>query len=110
MLLVHRPAYDDWSLPKGKALGGESDAECALREGEETGLEGELLFELPSTRYRDAQDRPKVVRYWAMRSVGGEAAPATEVDELRWLPLSQALEHLTWPGDRHVVAALIDAV
>jgi 8-oxo-dGTP diphosphatase len=111
VLLVHRPAYDDWSLPKGKALGGESDAECALREvEEETGLEGELLFELPSARYRDAQNRPKVVRYWAMRSVGGEAAPATEVDELRWLPLSQALEHLTWPGDRHVVAALIDAV
>ena len=111
MLLVHRPAYDDWSLPKGKALGGESDEQCALREvEEETRLQGELLFELPSTSYRDAQERPKVVRYWAMRSVGGEAAPATEVDELRWLPFSQALEHLTWPGDRHVVAALIDAV
>jgi 8-oxo-dGTP diphosphatase len=111
VLLVHRPAYDDWSLPKGKALSGESDEECALREvEEETGVQGELLFELPSTRYRDARDRPKVVRYWAMRSVRGAAVPATEVDELRWLPLSRAIEELTWDGDRQVVAALADAV
>ena len=111
MLLVHRPAYDDWSLPKGKALDGESDEHCALREvEEETGVRGRLLFELPSTRYRVASDRQKVVRYWAMRSAGGEAAPATEVDELRWVPLPQALEQLTWAGDRGVVAALADAV
>jgi 8-oxo-dGTP diphosphatase len=111
VLLVHRPACDDWSLPKGKALSGESDQECALREvEEETGVQGELLFELPSTQYRDGRGRPKVVRYWAMRSVGGEAAPATEVDELRWLPLSRAIEELTWDGDRQVVAALADAV
>ncbi|HKH30057.1 MAG TPA: NUDIX hydrolase [Gaiellaceae bacterium] len=111
VLLVHRPAYDDWSLPKGKALDGESDEDCAVREvEEETGLRCELRRELASTSYRDARGRPKVVRYWAMRSVSGEAAPATEVDELRWLPLRQAVEALTWDGDRGVVAALADAV
>jgi 8-oxo-dGTP pyrophosphatase MutT (NUDIX family) len=107
VLLVHRPGHEDWSLPKGKALAGESDEACALREvEEETGLRGELLFELPFTRYRDAKNRPKVVRYWAMRPVAGEAAPATEVDELRWLPLDEATEQLTWDGDRRVLAAL----
>ncbi|HKG10806.1 MAG TPA: NUDIX domain-containing protein [Gaiellaceae bacterium] len=97
--------------PRRHVRRGESDEECALREvDEETGLQAELMFELPSTRYRDGRDRPKVVRYWAMRSMGGEAAPATEVDELRWLPLSRAIEELTWDGDRQVVAALNDAV
>ena len=39
VVLVHRPAYDDWTLPKGKAYKGESDEDCALREvEEETGL------------------------------------------------------------------------
>ena len=43
LLLVHRPKYDDWSLPKGKHDPGETDEECARREiEEETGLVGEL--------------------------------------------------------------------
>src|SRR5206468_3522769 len=63
ILLVHRPRYDDWSLPKGKALPGESDEACAIREvKEETGLACELVAELPSTTYRDASGRPKRVR------------------------------------------------
>jgi 8-oxo-dGTP diphosphatase len=106
---VHRPRYDDWSLPKGKALDGESDEACALREvEEETGLRCTLEFELPSTRYRDAHGRPKVVRYWAMRTAGGEATPDTEVDELRWLSLDDAAAQLTQDNDRGVLAALRD--
>ncbi len=106
VLLVHRPASDDWSLPKGKALDGETDEACALREvAEEPGLRCALEFELPSTRYHDAEGRPKVVRYWAMRPIDGEATPATEVDELRWLPLAEAGRDLTWDGDREVLDA-----
>jgi 8-oxo-dGTP diphosphatase len=108
ILIVHRPAPDDWSLPKGKAFEGESDEDCAVREvEEETGLRGQLLFELPSTSYRDAHGRPKVVRYWAMTAAGNEGAvPATEVDQLRWFPLAEAAEWLTWEGDKRVLAAL----
>ena len=38
MLVVHRPRYDDWSFPKGKAEPGESMVLTAIREvAEETG-------------------------------------------------------------------------
>ena len=66
--LVHRPRYDDWSLPKGKLDEGESWEEAALREvEEETGLRCELGPEVGRTRYR-ASGRPKVVRYWLMEA------------------------------------------
>lgn len=106
ILLVHRPAYDDWSFPKGKAMPDESDEQCAIREvEEETGLVCELLDELPSTSYRDAKGRPKRVRYWLMRPVGGRLAFEHEVDEARWLRASEAREALTYARDRTVVDA-----
>ncbi len=75
---MHRPRYDDWTLPKGRLRGDETDEACALREvEEETGLRCELRFELPSTSYRDARDRAKRVRYWAMRPLDGWFRPRT---------------------------------
>ncbi len=107
VLLVHRPRYDDWSFPKGKALPGESDEECALREvAEETGLVCELGEELPSTRYRDARGRPKRARYWLMRPVAGELAFRHEVDDGVWLPAVEARERLTYARDLAVIADL----
>jgi 8-oxo-dGTP diphosphatase len=107
VLLVHRPAYDDWSLPKGKAHAGESDEDCAVREvEEETGLRCDLGRELPSTSYRDARGRPKVVRYWLMQPESGDAAGHDEVDEVVWLPLDEARSALTWERDRAVVDAV----
>ncbi len=109
VLVVHRPRYDDWSLPKGKCDPDESDAECALREvQEETGLRCRLSAELPTTSYRDSKGRPKTVRYWAMEPVAGdgEFTPNAEVDEIRWLSVSQALKRLSYDHDRPVVEAL----
>jgi 8-oxo-dGTP pyrophosphatase MutT (NUDIX family) len=107
VLLVHRPAYDDWSFPKGKAHDGESDEDCARREvEEETGLRCELGRELPSTRYRDGRGRRKVVRYWVMDAGEDEASAQAEVDEIAWLPLEEAKRRLTWDRDR----AVLDAV
>jgi 8-oxo-dGTP diphosphatase len=106
ILLVHRPRYGDWSLPKGKADAGESDADCARREvWEETGLTCVLGRELPSTRYRDNKGRDKVVRYWAMEPVEGSFTPNSEIDEVRWLPVDDALPLLTYDHDRPVVQA-----
>jgi 8-oxo-(d)GTP phosphatase len=105
-VLVHRPKYDDWSLPKGKAHDDEPDEETALREVlEETGLRCRLRFELPSTEYVDSRGRPKRVRYWAMEPLGGAFEPHDEVDELRWLSPAQALGLLTWERDQAVVRA-----
>lgn len=100
VLLVHRPKYDDWSFPKGKCDDGESDEACALREvAEETGLGCELLEEIGETSYRDAQGRPKVVRYWRMRAVDGEFEPHDEVDEIRWETPESAACMLSWSRD-----------
>jgi 8-oxo-dGTP diphosphatase len=105
--VVHRPKYEDWTLPKGKLDPGEDFEEAALREvGEETGLRCELGRELPTTSYRDSKDRPKVVRYWEMTPVAGEFEPNSEVDELRWLEPDEAAELLTYDRDREVLAAL----
>jgi 8-oxo-dGTP diphosphatase len=103
--LVHRPQYDDWTLPKGKLHRGEDFAEAALREvEEETGLRCELGRELPSTRYVDSKGRPKLVRYFEMRPVSGEFEPNDEVDELRWVDPEEAVELLTYDRDRELIA------
>jgi 8-oxo-dGTP pyrophosphatase MutT (NUDIX family) len=105
--VVHRPKYDDWSLPKGKLDPGEGWEEAALREvEEETGLQAELGPPLGEARYLDQKGRPKLVRYWEMTPVGGEFHPNKEVDELRWLPLDEAAALLSYDRDRDLLAAL----
>ncbi len=104
--LVHRPRYDDWSLPKGKVEPGETDAEAALREvQEETGLRCRLGPELAGTAYVDRKGRPKAVRYWSMTVLGGSFAPGDEVDELRWLGLEGAPAVLSYAHDAAVLAS-----
>ena len=107
VLVVHRPQYDDWSLPKGKCLAEETDEECALREvAEETGLLCELGDELPATVYRDAKGRMKRARYWSMTPHGGELSFEYEVDAGRWLAVAEAKALLTYERDVAVVDAL----
>jgi 8-oxo-dGTP diphosphatase len=107
VLVVHRPRYEDWSFPKGKLKPGETDEECALREvAEETGLVCELGEELPSTEYVDASGRPKLVRYWLMRPVGGQLEFLHEVDDARWLTRGEARALLSYKRDR----GLLDSV
>jgi 8-oxo-dGTP diphosphatase len=111
ILLVHRPRYDDWTVPKGKLDAGEDHATAALREvAEETGLRCALGAELASISYRDRRDRPKEVRYWAMTPVDGTFVPNDEVDEVRWLPVEAARSLLTYRRDESVLAALGQAV
>jgi len=107
VLLVHRPKYDDWTLPKGKAEKGESDEDCALREvQEETGLRCVLGPHLVDVAYSDRFRRPKIARYWAMHPVGGDFEPNAEVDEVRWLPIDDAARLLTYQRDQQVLDAL----
>jgi 8-oxo-dGTP pyrophosphatase MutT (NUDIX family) len=107
VLVVHRPRYRDWTFPKGKCEPGENDEACALREvAEETGLECVLEDELPSTSYTDSRGRPKRVRYWRLRVVGGELRFDHEVDEGRWVSSAEAEELLTYVRDLDVLRAL----
>jgi 8-oxo-dGTP diphosphatase len=100
VLLVHRPAYDDWTFPKGKLDRGETDEECALREvEEETGLRCRLGRELGSTTYRDAKGRQKRVRYWLMEVEAGELGFDNETDAARWLTFDDAAGLLSYPRD-----------
>jgi 8-oxo-dGTP diphosphatase len=104
--IVHRPRYDDWSLPKGKLDRGETFEEAALREvWEETGLRCALVRELPSVHY-DVRGRPKEVRYWLM-SVESDPGfePNDEVDDLRWLSAADAASLLTYDRDKEVLEA-----
>ncbi|HEX5882675.1 MAG TPA: NUDIX hydrolase, partial [Actinomycetota bacterium] len=87
IVLIHRPAYDDWSFPKGKLHPGETEAQAALREvEEETGLRCRLGREVGTAAYRDPKRRPKTVRYWEMTPAAGTLGAANEVDDARWVP------------------------
>ena len=106
--VVHRPRYDDWSLPKGKLDPGETFEQAALREvEEETGLRARLVRELPAVHYT-VRERPKVVRYWLMEVESDPGfEPNDEVDELRWLSPADAVGLLTYDRDKGVVAAAV---
>jgi 8-oxo-dGTP diphosphatase len=101
--VIHRPKYDDWTLPKGKLDPGESHEQAALREvAEETGFSAELGAGIGETVYV-ADGRTKRVRYWSMRAVGGQFRPNREVDDLRWLRRDDARRLLTYDRDREML-------
>ena len=107
IVIVHRPQYDDWSLPKGKLDKGETWEQAALREvEEEVGLRCRLGDELPPIGYTDHKGRAKVVRYWLMEPEGDPAfEPNEEVDEMRWLTPGEAAGTLSYPHDGELVRA-----
>jgi len=132
VLIVHRPRYDDWSLPKGKAEPGERAEDTALREvQEETGYRCVLGAEIPTVHYEDRRGRQKEVRFWHMTVISDESpkrdeseafvpneepgfipneepgfVPNEEVDDLRWISPTAAATLLTYDADRNIVLGL----
>ena len=108
VLLVHRPSYDDWSLPKGKPDVHENPIQTAVREvTEETGLPFTLGVFLTTAHYRIGS-REKSVSYWSMRLADGcddepASTDAEEVDDFAWVSLAKAAGRLTYPTDRAVL-------
>ena len=110
VLLVHRPRYDDWSIPKGKLDKGETFPQAAVREvAEETGYRVRLHRPLPASVYRLPDGRSKIVHYWC-GTVRAKLAPgpedASEIDEVRWVRLDTAEKLLTRQGDLVCLTAL----
>jgi 8-oxo-(d)GTP phosphatase len=103
--MVHRPRYDDWTFPKGKQEPGEHLLLTALREvREESGLRVRLGRPLAAQEY-PAGGKIKQVSYWAGQCTSpGLFVPNDEVDQLRWLPASEAAAALTYPRDAAVLA------
>ncbi|WP_143532624.1 NUDIX hydrolase [Saccharothrix sp. ALI-22-I] len=107
--VVHRPRYDDWSLPKGKVDPGETVPAAAVREVlEETGFHAVLGRYLCQASY-EAFGKPKVVDYFSARAESGAFVPSDEVDELRWVPFAEAGSLVTRDEDRSVLAAFTAA-
>jgi len=102
--IVHRPRYDDWSLPKGKAESGELLVTTAAREiVEETGYEIRMGRRLCTVEYRLHSGAQKKVGYWAVAATGGEFVPNHECDELRWVGVEQATALVSYSADRRVL-------
>jgi 8-oxo-(d)GTP phosphatase len=101
--VIHRPRYDDWSLPKGKVDPGETAPVAAVREVfEETGHHCTLGRRIDMVSYPIDQGVKKVY-YWAAHSTGGEFTPGNEVDKLIWLPAADAMKKLDYAQDRKVL-------
>lgn len=106
ILVVHRPRYDDWSLPKGKLDPGETLRDAALREVlEETGLVCRAGAPAGEARYRDARGRAKAALYFEMTAESGRFEPNDEVDEIRWLPPKAAAAMLSYTHDADLVSS-----
>lgn len=115
VVLIHRPKYDDWSLPKGKAEPGESISQTALREvREETGLECRIVSDLEPVRYSYQTGKgaivPKVVHYFLMERIGGRLeAPGREADAAEWCDVTEAARRLTYEHDRELLQQALRA-
>ena len=103
--LVHRPRYQDWSLPKGKLDHGEHPLLGAVREvREETGWQARPQIRLRTVDYLLIDGTPKSVEFWLMAAVAEDGVhDVHEVDEVAWLPLPEAAARLTYPDDRAIV-------
>ncbi|MFW0791894.1 NUDIX hydrolase [Gordonia sp. CPCC 205333] len=103
--LVHRPRYDDWTLPKGKAESGESIFATATREiSEETGFSSVLGRHLSTVSYALNDHTTKRVHYWSARATGGDFVANREVDEFDWFDVAKAQRRLTYRLDRKILA------
>jgi 8-oxo-dGTP diphosphatase len=110
-LIIHRPRYDDWSLPKGKLDKNETFLDAALRETrEETGFKATKPVLVGTVAYITKVGNPKVVRWWLAGTGGGAFKANSEVDTVEWMSYKKARKRLTYRNDRAVLDRAHDMV
>lgn len=103
-LIIHRPRYHDWTLPKGKLDDGETFLEGALRETwEETGIKPKNPRLVGTIAYHTMNGNPKVVRWWLAKAGKGSFTPNKEVDKVKWVSFRKGQRKLTYRNDREVL-------
>lgn len=109
VLLVHRPRYDDWSLPKGKINPDEYLAGCAVRETlEEAAVDVRLGMPLDRLSY-PVGGGTKTVSYWRARALKENShKPNDEIDSVLWLPASHALRKVTYADERPLIQQAVE--
>lgn len=108
--LIHRSRYDDWSLPKGKLEIGETALQCAYREVlEETGIRASFTRHLGAVEYEESGQQ-KRVKYWAAYCALDQSdfIANEEVDQMKWLPATQALEQATHDSDKSIIETFMN--
>jgi 8-oxo-dGTP diphosphatase len=99
--VIHRRRYDDWSLPKGKVNTGESWEEAAIREAREETNCDVRLGDFAGCSCYPVEGRPKVVLFWHMVLIDEQPfEPNDETDRLLWLTVKEALDRLSYPGEK----------
>jgi 8-oxo-dGTP diphosphatase len=110
VLLVHRPQYDDWSFPKGKAEEGESAIAASYREvKEETGYSAIFGQYLGFSSYKFGEGKKKV-KYWMAHALphADVFMPNSEVDKIEWVSIKEARHFLTYDEDREILDEFIN--
>jgi 8-oxo-dGTP diphosphatase len=104
VLVIHRPKYDDWTFPKGKAEIGEPLIACAYREVlEETNIETAFGPYLGEVEYL-TNDGKKKVSFWSAKVIKEkEFNSNAEVDQLKWVEVTKVKELLTLDTDRKIL-------
>jgi len=107
--LIHRPKYDDWTLPKGKIEEGETALQCAHRElFEETGIKASFTRQLGTVEYEESGQRKRVIFWSAQCALEASAfIPNEEVDVLEWLAPDQALAKASHDSDRQMIESFL---
>ena len=103
--VIHRPKYNDWTIPKGKVELNESSIACAYREViEETSIETEFGMYLGEVKYQSL-DGPKQVSFWSAQVVKENTfTPNSEVDAIKWVEAAKAAKFLSLDSDREILS------